>query len=286
MKNSNIWQPPKTIDDLYSKTDNNQFSGINQPTAGARVEKELAAGKAPIQLYSLATPNGQKVSILLEELVEAGVNCNYDAHYINILEGDQFTSGFVKINPNSKIPALLDNDGPNGKPIRLFESGSICLYLAEKFGKFIPNDLRLKHEMFNWVFWQMGSQGPMTGQFGHFFSYAPDELCETRDYGTARYGMEAQRLTDVLDRALEGRRYLLGEDYSLADIICLPWFLTLRQGYQHKSDLGSGDFLKMDRYTQVNRWADSILQRPAVKRGLRVCHWLEQDKGSKPWIHD
>ncbi len=201
---------------------------------------------------------------------------------INIGKGEQFTSGFVGVNPNSKIPALLDKEGPDGKPINLFESASIALYLAEKYNRFIPSDARLRAELFNWVFWQMGGQGPFTGQFGHFFVYAPADKAETRDYGTARYGMEVQRLCDVLDKHLAGRNYLVGDEYTLADILIFPWFNQLRIGYKHGSGVGAGDFLSIEQYKNVNAWADRILERPAVQRGITVCHWAD---GAKPWLN-
>jgi len=276
MTSTEEWAPPATIEDLFAKTDGNKFSSINKPTAGARTQQELPVGSADLQLYSLATPNGQKVGILLEEL---GVD--YDAFVINIGKGDQFTSGFVGVNPNSKIPALLDKNGPDGKPINLFESASIAIYLAEKFNKFIPKDPRQRYEVMNWIFWQMAGQGPMTGNFGHFFVYAPPDKKEARDYGVGRYGMEAQRLCDVLDKHLVGRTYIVGEEYTLADIIIFPWFNLLRVGYKHSSGLGAKDFLKVEQYKNAIAWADRIAERPAVQRGLQVCNWSGV---GKPWL--
>jgi len=200
---------------------------------------------------------------------------------INIGKGDQFTSGFVAVNPNSKIPALVDRDGPGGQPIELFESGSINLYLAEKYNQFIPSDLRLRAEVLNWIFWQMGGQGPMTGNFGHFFVYAPPDKLETRNYGVARYGMEVQRLWSVLDRHLEGKTYLVGEEYTLADIVCFPWAHMLRLAYKHESGIKAGDFLSIEQYKNVGAWIERILVRPAVVRGLSVCNW---DGVAKPWL--
>jgi len=284
MFDTNDWAPPAKIEDLYQVTDGNQFSGINRPTAGARTQKALPSGKAPIQLYSLATPNGQKISILFEELIEQGCDCNYDAFLINIGEGEQFTSGFTSVNPNSKIPACIDRNGPGGTPIHLFESGSMCLYFAEKFDRFIPADPTRKAEMMNWIFWQMGSQGPMSGQFGHFFVYAPAKKKETRDYGTARYGMETQRLCDVLNQALEGKRYLLGDEFSLADIIVYPWFLQMRLGYPHPSGTKANEFLSIDQYKHAIRWSDELAKRPGVIRGLQVCGWTNRELGTKPWL--
>ncbi len=200
---------------------------------------------------------------------------------INIGSGDQFTSGFVSVNPNSKIPAMVDKEGPDGQPINLFESGSIVLYLAEKHGRFIPKDPRLRFEAMNWVFWQMGGQGPFTGQFGHFMVYAPADKCETRDYGTARYGMEVQRLCDVLNQHLATREYMVGDEYSIADIMIFPWFNQLQIGYKHTSGIAAADFLSVDKYTNVVAWAKRISERPAVQRGLQVCHW---SNGAKPWL--
>eukprot|EP00659_Diplonema_papillatum_P002591 gene2591-4013_t len=206
------WQPPPTITKLYESMGQQKWSAVNKPTSGAQTTKALEEGPAPLQLYSLRTPNGQKVGILLEEL---GVE--YDAHCVDISKGDQFTSGFVSVNPNSKIPALVDKDGPGGKPINVWETASIMLYLAEKHNKFIPSDPVKKVEMMNWVFWQMGGQGPLQGQFGHFFIYAPEDKHEARDYGVARYGMETQRMCHLLDCHLADKDYILGEEYSIAD---------------------------------------------------------------------
>ncbi|MBQ49341.1 MAG: glutathione-dependent disulfide-bond oxidoreductase [Zetaproteobacteria bacterium] len=276
------WQPPATIQDLYEATSGNQFSGINRPTAGARTEGKLPEGDAPVQLYSLATPNGIKVSILFEELEEAGCDFSYDAHLINIGQGDQFLSGFVDVNPNSRIPACVDQQGPEGQSINLFESGSICLYFAEKYDKFLGQTPGDKPSIMNWVFWQMGSQGPMSGQFGHFFVYAPKDKCETRDYGSARYGMEVQRLCDVLDKHLAGRKYLVGDQYSLADIMVFPWFYQMMRGYPHESGIKANEFLDVSQYRNAVAWSENIQQRPAVQRGLTVCG--SKDKGAKPWL--
>lgn len=279
------WTPPKRIDDLYKSTDGNTFSNINRPVAGARVDKPLPRGEAPVQLYSLATPNGKKVSILFEELIEAGCNLNYDAFLINIGEGEQFTSGFVEINPNSKIPACIDYNGAKRNPISLFESGSICLYFAEKFDKFIPKDPALKAEMLNWIFWQMGSQGPMTGQFGHFFVYAPEDKAETRDYAVARYGMETQRICDLLNITLSKRKYIIGNEISLADIMIFPWFHQLLIGYPHKSGLRAKEFLNMPKYKSAIAWCESLAIRPGFDRGMQVCDWTKIEYGTKPWLN-
>lgn len=211
------WTPPAKVEELFAAASGNKFAGINQPTSGAREEKPLERGSAPFQLYSIATPNGQKVGIMLEELQELGL-ADYDAFAIG-LGGAQFGSGFVGVNPNSKIPAAVDYDTPDGKPLELFESGSIVLYLAEKFKKFLPSDFRGRAECMNWAFWQMAGQGPMTGNFGHFFVYAPADKCETRSYGAARYGMEVQRLCHVLDTHLSTRKYIVGEEYSIAGAV-------------------------------------------------------------------
>lgn len=232
-------------------------------------------------MYSLGTPNGKKISILLEEL---GVD--YDAHYIDIGKGEQFSSGFVQVNPNSKIPALIHYNAQDGQNIHLFESGSMVLYLAEKYNQFIPKDPLLKAEVMNWVFWQMATQGPMTGNFGHFFVYAPADKIETRNYGVARYGMEVQRICDVLDKHLEGKEFIVGNEYTIADIMILPWFDQLRTGYIHTSGVAAKDFLSIDKYTNSNRWADKLLSRPQVQRGMEVClngvgkPWLEQQNDS------
>jgi len=270
------WSPPAKIESLFAATAGNKFAAINSPVAGARVEKDLPDGPSPIQLYSLGTPNGVKVSILLEELA-----VDYDAHIINIGAGDQFTSGFVKINPNSKIPALLDKDGPDGKPISIFESASIVMYLAEKYDKFIPKDPRQRTECMNWIYWQMGGFGPFCGQFGHFFVYAPVDKLETRDYGVSRYGMEVQRLCSVLDQHLAQRCYLVGEEYSVADIVVFPWFNQLLTGYKHSSGIAAADFLSIDQYTHAVQWAERIKARPAVTRGLQVCGF---GGIAKPWL--
>jgi len=261
------WTPPAKVEDLFKVTQGNQFSSINSPNAGARTERVLPVGDAPIQLYSLNTPNGQKVGILLEEL---GVK--YDAHVIS-LSGDQFTSGFVDVNPNSKIPAAIDKEGPGG-PIHLFESASIMLYLAEKYNRFIPTDKRLRTEVMNWLFWQVGGQGPMTGNFGHFMVYAPADKKDARDYGVARYGMEVQRLCSVLETHLSKRKFMVGEEYTIADMAIFPWFNQIRGAYKHKSGMSANEFLSVSKYVHTIAWADRILERPAVKKGLTVCSKL------------
>ncbi|KAF0691625.1 Aste57867_17195 [Aphanomyces stellatus] len=269
------WTPPTKVEDLYAAASGNKFASINSPEAGARVEEDLPVGSAALQLYSLGTPNGTKVSILLEEL---GVD--YDAHFIHIGEGHQFKSGFVNVNPNSKIPALLDQDGPDGKPIHVWESASIALYLAEKYNKFLPTSPREKIEVQNWIFWQMAGQGPMAGNFGHFFVYAPADKGAARDYGVSRYGMETQRLCSVLDQHLQGKTYIVGETYTLADIICFTWANQLDTGYIHSSGKSAKDFLSFDKYKNIHAWLERIRARPAVQRGLTVC----TNGVGKPWL--
>ena len=276
------WVPPAIIEDLFAATGGNQFAAINSPKSGARDDKEVPTGSAPIQLYSLGTPNGIKVSILLEELEELGL-LSYDAHTINIGKGEQFSAGFTRINPNGKIPCAVDLEGPGGEPIHLFESAGICLYFTEKYDRFLPKDFRLKTEVMNWVFWQMGGQGPFCGQFGHFFVYAPGDKFETREYGTARYGMEVQRLMDVMDKHLHGKSYLVGEEYTLADIICYPWVRQIRIGYPHKSGIKANEFLSIDKYSNLLAWADRIAARPAVVRGVQVNGWSDANS-PKPWL--
>jgi GST-like protein len=237
------WKPPPKIQELFAKTDGNKFSGMNRSTAGSRANIPADVGSAPFQLYSLATPNGQKIGIALEEL---GVD--YDAWVVNIGTGQQFNKGFVDINPNSKIPCGVDHKpSDGGAPINLFESGAMVEYLADKHGKFLPKDPRSRAECMNWVYWQMAGQGPMTGNFGHFMVYAPDGKVETRDYGVARYGMEVQRLCDVLDQALAGKKYLCGDEYTIADMMCLPWFQIIRTtGYHHPSGIGAKEILSVE----------------------------------------
>lgn len=268
--------PTPKIEDLYANAGGNKWASINSPVAGAREQKDVPEGSAPVQLYSLFTPNGQKVGILFEEL-----GIDYDAHVINIGKGDQFTSGFVAVNPNSKIPAAVDKEGPDGKPIHLFESASIVQYFAEKHNKFIPTDPRARTECFNWIYWQMGGFGPMCGQFGHFFVYAPPDKIETRNYGVARYGMEVQRLCSVLDQHLAGKTYLVNEEYTIADMVIFPWFHQLLNGYKHASGIAARDFLTVDQYTNAVAWAERLKARPAVQRGLQVCDWSGV---GKPWL--
>jgi len=228
--------------------------GLNRPTAGARTIKVLPKGDHPLQLYSLGTPNGQKVTILLEEL-----GLKYDAFFIDISKGDQFTSGFVEINPNSKIPALVDKKGPNGGPVRIFESGSILLYLATKTGDFLPRDPDKKVECINWLFFNIGA-APFFGQFGHFYKYAPEKI----PYAIDRYAMETKRLLHVLDQRLEQTLYLAGDEYTIADMAWFPWVRGLDVGYKAKEHLGLTD------YKNVQRWSDLINARPATQKGLKI----------------
>jgi GSH-dependent disulfide-bond oxidoreductase len=247
-----------------------QFANINRPIAGATHDKVLPVGDHPLQLYSLGTPNGQKASIMLEELLAAGHSgAEYDAWYIDIGEGDQFGSGFVELNPNSKIPVLLDRSNPD-KPQRVFESGSILLYLAEKFGAFLPADPAARTEALSWLFWQMGSAPFLGGGFGHFYNYAPIKI----EYAIDRYAMETKRQYDVLDRHFAEHRYAAGEDYSIADIAIWPWYgaVALGQGYQ-----GASEFLGLRDYRNVMRWTEEVAARPAVQRGRRVNRRAEND---------
>ena len=259
MADGAIYIPPKVW--TWTKANGGIFASINRPIAGATHEQELPIGRHPLQLYSLATPNGVKVTILLEELLELGHSgAEYDAWLIKIREGDQFGSGFVAINPNSKIPALLDCTG--SKPIRVFESGSILLYLAEKFDAFLPKDIPARTETMNWLFWQMGSAPYLGGGFGHFYTYAPTKIA----YAIDRFAMEVKRQLDVLDRRLAESPYLAGDDYTIADIAVFPWYGGLVKGWTY----GAAEFLNVQEYRHVQRWADALLERPAVKRGRMV----------------
>lgn len=256
---SNSYELPR----VWTQDEENggQFSKTNRPTAGPTHDKQLPVGTHPLQLYSLATPNGVKVTIMLEELLALGHSgAEYDAWLIKIGDGDQFGSGFVELNPNSKIPALLDRSGE--QPIRIFESGSILLHLAEKFGAFLPNDPARRAEALNWLFWQMGSAPYLGGGFGHFYSYAPTKM----KYPIDRYTMETKRQLDVLDRQLEERRYLAGDDYSIADIANWPWYGALALGRLYDA----AEFLDVQSYTHLQRWAREIAERPAARRGRMV----------------
>ncbi|MAD44347.1 MAG: glutathione-dependent disulfide-bond oxidoreductase [Oceanospirillaceae bacterium] len=257
------YTPPKVWQ--WEQGSGGKFANINRPVAGATHEKERPVGKHPLQLYSLATPNGVKVTILLEELLEAGIKeAEYDAWLINIMEGDQFGSGFVEVNPNSKIPAMMDHTV--NPPQRLFESGSILKYLAEKFNAFIPDTDSGKAECFNWLFWQMGSAPILGGGFGHFYAYAPEKF----EYPINRFTMEIKRQLDVLDRHLADNRYMCGDDYSIADMAIYPWYGVLVQGGLYDA----AEFIEAHTYTNVRRWADELAARPAVQRGKLVnCTW-------------
>lgn len=259
MADATEYVPPKVW--TWSEPSGGHFASINRPIAGPTHDKELPVGKHPLQLYSLGTPNGIKVTIMLEELLALGhTDAEYDAWLIKIGEGDQFGSGFVNINPNSKIPALLDRSGP--QPIRVFESGSILLYLAEKFDAFLPKDLAGRTETLNWLFWQMGSAPYLGGGFGHFYAYAPTKF----EYAINRFAMETKRQLDVLDRRLAETEYLAGSDYTIADIAVFPWYGGLVKGWQYDA----AEFLSVQDYKHVQRWADAIWARPAAKRGRMV----------------
>lgn len=257
--NDNSYTPPTVW--TWEPGNGGRFASINRPIAGATHDAELPVGKHPLQLYSLGTPNGVKVTILLEELLAAGhTGAEYDAWLINILEGDQFGSGFVDINPNSKIPALVDRT--TEPPQRVFESGSIMMYLAEKFGAFIPETPSARTECFNWLFWQMGSAPILGGGFGHFYAYAPEKY----EYPIDRYTMEVKRQLDVLNRHLADNAFLCGNDYSIADIAIYPWYGWLAQNKVYDA----AEFLQADGYTHLLRWANAIAERSAVKRGEKV----------------
>lgn len=247
-----------------------RFASINRPTAGAREDKALPEGENPFQLYSLATPNGVKATIMFEELLEAGhTGAEYDAWTINISEGEQFTSGFVGVNPNSKIPALLDKSGDT--PFRVFESGAILVHLAEKFGMFLPTDPAARAEVLSWVFWQVASGPFMGGGFGHFYAYAPEKY----EYPINRYAMETKRIFDVADQRLGQSRFLAGDEYSLADIANFPWLAPFVAGQIYND---AKTFLSIDEYRNVARWVAEIAERPAVQRGRIVNKvWGEED---------
>ena len=245
----------------WNKENGGRFASINRPIAGATHDKDLPVGKHPFQLYSLATPNGVKVTVMFEELLAAGhTGAEYDAWLISIGKGDQFGSGFVAVNPNSKIPALMDRSGPT--PIRIFESGAILVHLAEKFGAFLPTEPAARAECLSWLFWQMGSAPYLGGGFGHFYAYAPTKI----EYAIDRFAMEVKRQLDVLDRRLGESAYLGGADYTIADMAVWPWYGALAKGLVYEA----GAFLDVGSYTNVQRWTDAIAARPAVKRGRMV----------------
>ncbi len=260
MTETSAYAPPKVW--TWNKPSGGQFASINRPIAGPTHDKDLPVGKHPMQLYSLATPNGQKVTIMLEELLALGhKGAEYDAWLIKIAEGEQFGSGFVDVNPNSKIPALMDRSGD--KPVRVFESGAILTYLAEKFGALLPTDPAARAECFSWLFWQMGSAPYLGGGFGHFYAYAPTKM----EYPIDRFSMEVKRQLDVLDRRLSESEYIAGPDYTIADIAIFPWYGGMVKGWLYGD---SATFLSVQEYKNVNRWAEQIFKRPAVTRGRKV----------------
>jgi GSH-dependent disulfide-bond oxidoreductase len=259
MTDSADYTPPKIW--TWEQESGGQFAKINRPIAGPTHNKDLPVGRHPLQLYSLATPNGVKVTVMLEELLELGHSgAEYDAWLIRISEGDQFSSGFVEVNPNSKIPALMDRSGPD--PVRVFESGAILVYLAEKFGAFLPTSGAARAECLSWLFWQMGSAPFLGGGFGHFYAYAPVKI----EYAINRYAMEVKRQLDVLDRRLATSAYVAGPDYTIADMAIWPWYGALAQGLVYDA----GDFLQVQDYKNIRRWTEAIAVRPAVKRGRMV----------------
>ena len=274
MTGSSAYVPPKVW--KWDTESGGRFANINRPTAGATHEKELPVGEHALQLYSLATPNGVKVTVMLEELLELGISdAEYDAWLINIGDGDQFGSGFVAINPNSKIPALLDRS--TEKPTRVFESAAILLYLAEKFSAFLPEDASARGECFSWLFWQMGSAPYLGGGFGHFYAYAPEKY----EYPINRYTMEVKRQLDVLDQNLAERRYLIGDEYTIADMATYPWYgaVVLHNIYH------AAEFLDVTSYEHVIRWAKEIEERPAVQRGRRVNKVWGSEETQMPERH-
>jgi GST-like protein len=263
------YQPPKVW--TWTKPSGGRFANINRPVAGATHERELPLGQHPFQLYSLATPNGVKVTVMFEELLAAGhTQAEYDAWLIRISEGDQFGSGFVSVNPNSKIPALLDRSGPT--PVRVFESGAILLHLAEKFGAFIPSEGAARAECLSWLFWQMGGTPYVGGGFGHFYAYAPVKI----EYAIDRFTMETKRLLDVLDRHLADHEYMVGDQYTIADMALWPWYGQLAEGRLY----GAAEFLQVADYRHVQRWTAAIAARPAVQRG-RVVNRVVGDEAKR-----
>lgn len=269
------YQPPKIWQ--WNKDGGGRFAKINRPVAGATHDRALPVGSHPLQLYSLGTPNGVKVTVMLEELLALGhTGAEYDAWLIPIDEGEQFGSGFVEINPNSKIPALMDHSG--AEPVRVFESGAILLYLAEKFGALLPTEHVARTECLSWLFWQMGSAPFLGGGFGHFYAYAPMK----NEYAIDRYAMEVKRQLDVLDRHLSDHPYLAGNEYSIADIATWPWYGLLVRGEAY----GAGEFLQVQTYTHVQRWAATIADRPAVRRGRMVNRVSGELSGQLRERHD
>ena len=275
MDNPSSYTPPKVWS--HDRQSGGRFASINRPTAGPTHEKELPVGQHPLQLYSLGTPNGVKVTVMLEELLAAGhPGAEYDAWLIRIQDGDQFGSGFVSVNPNSKIPALVDHSGRT--PIRVFESGAMLIYLAEKFGAFLPTDGAKRAECLSWLFWQMGSAPFLGGGFGHFYAYAPIKI----EYAINRYAMEVKRQLDVLDRRLAESPYLAGDEYTIADMAVWPWYGTLVKGQLYEA----GEFLQVQEYTHVLRWTNQIAQRPAVRRGRMVNRVVGEPSSQLHERHD
>jgi GSH-dependent disulfide-bond oxidoreductase len=275
MNDSPVYTPPSIW--TWNKDNGGRFANINRPVAGSTHAKDLPVGRHPLQLYSLGTPNGVKVTVMLEELLALGhAGAEYDAWLIRINEGDQFGSGFVAVNPNSKIPALWDRSGP--APIRVFESGAILMHLAEKFGAFVPTDPSARAECLSWLFWQMGSAPFLGGGFGHFYAYAPSKI----EYAIDRYAMEVKRQLDVLDRRLAESPYLAGGDYTIADMSVWPWYGTLAKGQLYEA----GEFLQVSEYKNVLRWTDQIAQRPAVQRGRMVNRTWGQPASQLHERHD
>ena len=275
MSNASDYVPPKVW--TWSKPSGGQFANINRPIAGATHEKALPVGRHPLQLYSLATPNGVKVTIMLEELLAAGHRgAEYDAWLIKINEGEQFGSGFVAINPNSKIPALVDRSG--SQPFRIFESGSILLYLAEKFAAFLPTAAAARAEALSWLFWQMGSAPYLGGGFGHFYMYAPVKI----EYAIDRFTMEVKRQLDVLDKTLAEREYIAGDTYTIADMAIFPWYAGVAKGWHYNA----AEFLGTQDYKHLQRWADQLLERPAVQRGRMVNRTMGEPAGQLHERHD
>jgi GST-like protein len=259
MTNETAYTPPTVW--IWNKESGGQFANINRPVAGPTHQKDLPVGRHPLQLYSLATPNGVKVTVMLEELLELGhAGAEYDAWLINIGVGDQFSSGFVGVNPNSKIPALVDRSGPT--PIRLFESGAILVHLAEKFGAFLPSERAARAQCLSWLMWQIGSAPYLGGGFGHFYAYAPSKI----EYAIDRFAMEVKRQMDVLDRRLAESEFLGGTQYTVADMAVWPWYGALAKGLLYQA----GEFLQVDEYKNVRRWTEAIAARPAVRRGRMV----------------
>ena len=275
MSENSTYTPPKVW--TWDKDNGGQFSNINRPIAGATHDKDLSVGKHPLQLYSLATPNGVKVTVMLEELLARGhTGAEYDAWLINIGEGEQFGSGFVAANPNSKIPALMDYSGE--KPVRVFESGAILMHLAEKFKEFLPTDPVNRPECLSWLFWQMGSAPYLGGGFGHFYAYAPEKW----EYPINRFAMEVKRQLDVMDRQLADREFIAGAEYTIADIAIWPWYGQLALGRNY----GAGEFLDVESYEHVQRWAKAIDARDAVKRGRMVNRAVGDPKYQLRERHD